>query len=131
MPSEVTVQLINEAIDTLDSLKRRVESRQVDLRHSMPIGFTHDPTTFHTESTSDVVLESIGSINGNSVRHVIIYEKVFGRDVSYGIFDEELEACYPISIEKVLEWMMPTAGEDSVERDMISKMILTVVDLID
>jgi len=127
--SSISTETIHATKELLSNLLRSAHSDAVIMHHRMLLGFTDNVNSFSVNKMAQTIFEPIGSIGGRADRSIIIYQTQHGKEVGFGLYDDEHETCYPLDIDGVIECMTPTDGEDRNEQTML-ELMTTVIERI-
>jgi len=95
-----------------------------------PLGFTNNFVTFSLGRMSLAKFVPIGSIASTDSRSIIVYQTIYGRDAGLALYDEELEICFPLDVDGVIELIAPQRGETRDEQVLLKAMIEAIRSMI-
>jgi len=95
-----------------------------------PLGFTNNPITFSLGRMSMAKFVPIGSISSTLSRSIILYQTIYGRDAGLALYDEELEICFPLDVDGVIELIAPNGGDTLDEQVLLKAMVQAIRSMI-
>jgi len=118
------MSLIVTAETTLLDLLSATTNDAVQIRgEERPLGFTNKRNIISPERMALAKYTPIGSISGNLTQSIILYQTVYGRDAGFALFNEDLEVCFPLDINGVLELIAPDGGNSLDEQVLLRALI--------